>query len=362
MSHTAIPAPMRMRAQLTRSRVVMLMLGFLLVASFIFSAGLGAVQIPPSAILSVLCGALGLPPLGQHTALQATVLISIRLPRILLGLMVGASLSAAGAATQGMFRNPLADPGLIGISSGAALAAGLLIVLGDRFLAHLPSDYRAAMLPVAAFLGGIVTTGIVYRLASRDGRTHVTTMLLAGVALNAGIGAALGLLIFLSNDQSLRDLNFWLLGSLSGVTWPNLLVAAPLLILPALLLLRLAGPLNGLLLGETEAFHLGFAVENTKRAVTVLTALTVGTAVALTGVIGFVSLVVPHIARQLVGPDHRVMMPAALLLGASLLTLADLLARTLALPQEIPIGILTSAVGAPFFLIQLLRHRAAAQS
>ena len=349
-------------ARLTRARAIMLTLGILLVVSFMLSAGLGAVSISPRAILSVLCSALGLSSLGQHTALQTTVLISIRLPRILLGLMVGASLSAAGAATQGMFRNPLADPGLIGISSGAALAAGLLIVLGDHFLSHVPLQYRAAMLPFAAFLGGIVTTAIVYRLASRDGRTHVTTMLLAGVALNAGIGAALGLLIFLSNDQSLRDLNFWLLGSLSGITWSSLMIAAPFLLIPPLLLLTLAGPLNGLLLGETEAFHLGFAVETTKRAVTILTALTVGTAVALTGVIGFVSLVVPHIARQLVGPDHRVMMPAALLLGASLLVLADLLARTLALPQEIPIGILTSAVGAPFFLIQLLRHRATAQS
>ena len=350
-----------MRAQLTRPRIVTLMLGLLLIVSVLLSAGIGAVSIPPRAILSVLGQALGLPALGNHTPLQETVLVSIRLPRVLLGLMVGASLSAAGAATQGLFRNPLADPGLIGISSGAALAAGLLIVLGDHLLTHMPLEYRAAMLPFAAFLGGIVTTGIVYHLASRKGRTQVTTMLLAGVALNAGIGAALGLLIFLSNDQSLRDLNFWLLGSLSGVTWPNLAIAAPLLIIPALLLLKLASPLNGLLLGETEAFHLGFAVERTKRTVTVLTALTVGAAVALTGIIGFVSLVVPHIARQLVGPDHRVMMPAALLLGASLLTLADLLARTLALPQEIPIGILTSAVGAPFFLVQLLRHRAAAE-
>lgn len=338
-------------------RLVLPGLACLLAASLLLSAGIGAVAIPPGAVLSILGGLLHL-PLGPHTPLQETVLLAIRLPRLCLGLLVGMALAASGAGTQGLFRNPLADPGLVGISGGAALAASLVIVLGDAWGAHLPAGLRAALLPGGAFLGGLATTALVYRLGQRDGRIEIGTMLLAGVALNAAVSAGLGFLIFLSNDQALRDFSFWMLGSLGGANWRSLAIAAPVLLLPALLMLTQARPLNGLLLGETEAYHLGFAVERTKRIVTLLTALAVGAAVALTGIIGFVGLVVPHLARHLVGPDHRVLLPASLLLGASLLLLADLLARTIALPGELPIGVLTSGVGAPFFLALLLRDRA----
>lgn len=329
----------------------------LLAVSLLLSAGIGAVAIPPAAVLSILCGQLQL-AVAHHTPLQETVLLAIRLPRLCLGLLVGGALAASGAGTQGLFRNPLADPGLVGISGGAALAAGLVIVLGDAWAPQLPAQLHAALLPTGAFLGGLATTALVYRLASRNGHTEVTTMLLAGVALNAAISAGLGFLIFLSNDQALRDFSFWMLGSLGGATWQTVMIAAPALLLPPLLMFTQAGPLNGLLLGETEAYHLGFAVERTKRIVTLLTALAVGAAVALAGIIGFVGLIVPHLARQLVGPDHRLLLPASLLLGGSLLLLADLLARTIALPSELPIGVLTSGIGAPFFLALLLRERA----
>jgi iron complex transport system permease protein len=295
--------------------------------------------------------------MGAADPVAEAVLLSIRLPRALLAILVGAALAVAGAAMQGLFRNPLADPGLIGVSTGAALVAALVIVLGSSLPLAFSGLLRDALLPLAAFLGGLGATWLVYRIASREGRTEVATMLLAGIALNAVAGAGIGLLIFASDDQALRDLNFWLLGSLGGVTWDRLLIAAPAMLAPALAALWLARPLNALLFGETEALHLGFAVERVKRLVVVLSALAVGASVALTGVIGFVGLVVPHLVRLTLGPDHRVLLPASLMLGATLLLLADLLARTLVLPAELPIGILTSCVGGPFFLWLLLRRR-----
>jgi len=328
-----------------------------LVASTLLSVGIGAVPIPPFETLSILSARLGFGALTDHTAVQDTVLWSLRLPRTLLGILVGAALAVSGAVMQGMFRNPLADPGLIGVSTGAALAAAVVIVLGGALPFGLGAVGRDALLPLAAFGGGLAVTWLVYRIASRDGRTEVATLLLAGIALNAVAGAAIGVLVFVSDDQALRDLNFWLLGSLGGVTWDRLPWAAPLMLGPAVLALAMARPLNALLFGETEALHLGFDVERTKRFAMLLAALAVGASVALTGVIGFVGLVVPHLVRLTLGPDHRVLLPASLMLGASLLLLADLLARTVVLPAELPIGILTSCVGGPFFLWLLLRRR-----
>jgi iron complex transport system permease protein len=343
--------------QAGRTRLALLALAGLLAAAFLLSVGVGAVAIAPLEVLSILSDRLGLGAPAAYQPVQEAVLLSIRLPRACLAILVGAALAVAGAAMQGLFRNPLADPGLIGISTGAALAAALVIVLGGALPLALTGLLRDAMLPLAAFAGGLATTWLVYRIASRDGRTEVATMLLAGIALNAVAGAGIGLLIFASDDQSLRDLNFWLLGSLGGVTWDSLLIAGPFMLAPALAALWLARPLNALLFGETEALHLGFEVERVKRLVVVLSALAVGASVALTGVIGFVGLVVPHLVRLTLGPDHRVLLPASLMLGAALLLLADLLARTLVLPAELPIGILTSCVGGPFFLWLLLRRR-----
>ncbi|MBB4267984.1 FecCD family ABC transporter permease [Roseospira visakhapatnamensis] len=350
-------AAARMRRREARTRLSLAGMAALLIACLLLSVGLGAVAIPPLEALSVLSARLGLGALTDHTPVQETVLWSLRLPRALLGVLVGAALAISGAAMQGLFRNPLADPGLIGVSTGAALAAALVIVLGGAVpfgLGTIPGDL---LLPLAAFGGGLVAVALVYRIASHDGRTEVATMLLAGIALNAVAGAAIGVLVFISDDQALRDLNFWLLGSLGGVTWDRLLLVAPLMLGPALLTLALARPLNALLFGETDALHLGIDVEQTKRLVVLLSALAVGSSVALTGVIGFVGLVVPHLVRLTIGPDHRVLLPAALMLGPSLLLLADLLARTLVLPAELPIGILTSCVGGPFFLWLLLRRR-----
>ena len=346
-----------LHSRATRARLALLLLAGGLTAAFLLSVGIGAVAISPLQVLSIVLERTGIASMSAHDPMQEAVLVSIRLPRACLAILVGAALAVAGAALQGLFRNPLADPGLIGVSTGAALAAALVIVLGGSLSLGLSTGLRALLLPLAAFLGGLVTTLLVYRIASRDGRTEVATMLLAGIALNAMAGAAIGVLIFVSDDQALRDLNFWLLGSLGGVTWNSLLMAAPLMLVPMLAIPLLARPLNGLLLGEVEALHLGFNIERVKRFVVLLAALAVGASVALTGVIGFVGLVVPHLVRLTLGPDHRQLLPASLLLGAALLLLADLLARTLVLPAELPIGILTSCVGGPFFLWLLLRRR-----
>ena len=202
-----------------------------------------------------------------------------------------------------------------------------------------------------------LVTLLIYRLAARDGYTDVATMLLAGVAINAIAGAVIGLMVFISNDQQLRDLNFWMLGSLGGVTWKHMLPALPFIVVPAIGLLAMGRQLNAMLLGEREAYHLGFDVERAKMLIIVGVALVTGAAVSITGVIGFVGLVVPHLVRLAIGPDHRILMPASIFLGSALLLIADLGARTLALPAELPIGILTSCIGGPFFIWLLTRRR-----
>ncbi|MBE7245399.1 MAG: iron chelate uptake ABC transporter family permease subunit, partial [Actinomycetospora chiangmaiensis] len=297
----------------------------LTLAAALASLSLGAVRIPPERILAVLTGGGAEPTLAR----DALVILSIRLPRTLLGLMIGAGLAVSGALMQGLFRNPLADPALVGVSSGAGLAAGGIIVLGDRLLAAagLPGPLPYPVLPAGAFLGGLGATLILYVLATRSGRTAVATMLLAGIALGALSGALTGLLTFVSDDRQLRDLAFWSLGSLGGATWAKVATTAPL-ILPALAAVPFLGRgLNALVLGEAEAFHLGVPVERLKRACILLVAVAVGASVAAAGVIGFVGLVVPHALRLVIGPEHRLLLPASALLGGAFLVLADVIAR-----------------------------------
>jgi iron complex transport system permease protein len=322
-----------------------------LVALVLFAVGNGAVAIAPTQVAAILAGQIGVALPWAFEPQQEAVLLAVRLPRVLLGALVGAALAVAGAAMQGLFRNPLADPGLIGVSSGAALAAVGAIVLGTGSLAG------PFTLPVAAFVGGLVTTLLVYRLSSAEGRTSVATMLLAGIAVNALAGAGTGLLTFVATDAQLRSITFWSLGSLGGATWNALAGVAPPLLAAMVLLPTLARPLNAFLLGEAEAGHLGIDSERVKAAAIVLTALAVGAAVSVSGIIGFVGLAVPHLLRLLSGPDHRHLLIDASLLGASLLIGADWLCRTVVAPAELPIGILTAALGAPFFLWLLLRDR-----
>lgn len=285
------------------------------------------------------------------------VLLDIRLPRALLGLLTGGALGAAGAVMQGLFRNPLADPGLIGVSSGAALATALVIVLGDGALAPLIASLDPWAQPLAGLTGGFIATLILYAFATHQGATSIATVLLGGVALSAFAAALTGILVFLANDRQLRDLTFWTLGSLSGASWPRLLAELPFLAVGAACLPGLIHSLNALLLGEADAFHTGVRVEWAKRLALLAVACLVGVSVSAVGVIGFIGVLTPHLIRLIGGPDHRVVLPGAALLGGALLLLSDTLARTIAAPAEMPVGVITAAVGAPCFFWLLLRHR-----
>ncbi|MBX9754517.1 MAG: iron chelate uptake ABC transporter family permease subunit [Pseudomonadaceae bacterium] len=339
-----------------KPRSLLLALSALLLLAFWLSLALGPVSLPLLDTLKAGLRLLGVPLDGAGLQQAELIVGQIRLPRSLLGLAVGAVLALSGVAMQGLFRNPLADPGLVGVSSGAALGAALAIVTGSLW-GGIPEALGPYLLSLCAFAGGLGVTALVYRLGRHDGQTSVATMLLAGVALTALAGAAIGLLTYLADDATLRTLTFWNMGSLNGASyarlWPLLLV----LVLVACWLPRRAAALNALLLGESEARHLGFEVERLKRELVFCTALGVGAAVAAAGLIGFVGLVVPHLLRLLVGPDHRILLPASALAGASLLLLADLLARLLMAPAELPIGIVTALLGAPFFLYLLVRER-----
>jgi iron complex transport system permease protein len=338
-----------------RKAVVFAALVALLVAVSLAALGLGATSVSVRRVLSIIADGLA----GNVAAGGDTLIVlQVRLPRLLLGLVVGAALACSGALMQGLFRNPLADPGLVGVSAGAALAAAATITLGDTLLAPLLGHALPfGILPLGAFTGGLLTTLALYLIATRSGRTSVATMLLAGVAFGALSGALMGVFAYLSDDRQLRDLSFWSLGSLSGATWTKVAAVTPL-ILPTLLATPfLARGLNALSLGEAEAFHLGVPVQRVKALAILLVAVSVGASVACAGMIGFVGIVVPHVLRLAAGADHRMLLPASALLGASLLVTADTVARTAAAPAELPIGILTAAIGAPFFLWLLLRRQ-----
>jgi len=340
----------------TRAAPLLAGLGLMLALLIPMALGIGAVSIVPRELAAIAAAQFGFDLPGWTFApRQAAVVLGIRLPRTLLGLLAGGTLGACGAAIQALFRNPLADPALIGTASGAALGAAAAIVLLPGTPAGAPSPWSVGLLPLAAFAGSAVTTALVYRLAGRDGTTPVATLLLAGIALNALTGAATGLLTYLADDAQLRSLTFWNLGSLGGATWQALAGAGPWLLLTLASLPARAGALNAVLLGERGARHLGVDVARLERDTVVLVALGVGAVVAVCGIIGFVGLVVPHLVRLVTGPDHRVLLPASMLLGAALLLGADVIARTAVAPGELPIGVVTAFLGAPFFLWLLRR-------
>ncbi|MGE0752866.1 MAG: FecCD family ABC transporter permease [Variibacter sp.] len=337
-----------------RGAIVIVLLCLALLLAALASASVGAAGIPLSRLAAA---AFGSAQDGATLARDQLVLWSVRLPRIVLAAMVGALLGAAGALMQGLFRNPLADPGLVGVSAGGALAAAAAIVLGDRLVRsgglHLPFE----LLPVAAFGGSLISTMLLYRIATREGRTSIATFLLAGLAVAALAMAGVGLLVFTADDRQLRDITFWTLGSLTGATWPKVMSLAPVAIALVVATPFMARSLDLLVLGEAEAFHMGVAVERLKRIAIVAVAAATGAAVSISGVIGFVGIIVPHLLRLVIGPGHRLLLPSTMLFGATLLLIADTFARTIAAPAELPIGILTALIGAPFFLSLLLRQR-----
>lgn len=285
------------------------------------------------------------------------VIHEIRFPRTLLCMLVGAILAVCGTVMQGLFRNPLAEPGIIGVSAGASLGAALAIVMFAEFGARYPQFMAFAAVPLFAFLGGSLTTLLVYKLGTSKMGTSVTIMLLAGVAISALSGAGIGYMSFLANDQMLRDLSLWSMGSLAGANWNSILLCGVTLILLMTVFMRKAMALNALLLGESEANHLGIPVQSLKRQLILLTAIGVGVTVSVSGMIGFIGLVIPHLGRMLAGPDHRTLLPISALMGALLLTLADMYSRVAVSPAELPVGIVTAIIGAPFFIYLLFKQK-----
>ncbi|MBT2560147.1 iron ABC transporter permease [Pedobacter sp. ISL-68] len=341
----------------TKKTIIFISLLTALLVSVSFSFGLGAMQIPVKEVLVILGKKTGLFANIQTDPVNEGVMFMIRLPRILLGILVGAALGISGAAIQGIFRNPLAEPGLMGISAGASLMAVAIIALEGTLFAGLSNLLGYYLLAFGAFVGAGVASLLVYSLSKTEGRPNVATMLLAGIAINALAGALTGLVTYLADEQQLRTITFWMLGSLGGATWENVLCLLPFVLIPVCLLPLFSKGLNLFAIGESQAELIGLNPGRIKACVVLLATMAVGASVAVSGIIGFVGLLVPHTIRLLAGADHRFVLPASALFGALVLTLADMLSRILAQPIELPIGVITALLGTPLFLYILIRDK-----
>jgi iron complex transport system permease protein len=325
-----------------------------LAAAVLLGVGLGTVWIPPGTVVRLVVWKLGLAgyPAGVPES-AAVILFELRLPRVALAAVVGAGLAVSGAIFQSLFRNPMADPAIIGVSSGAALGAIAAILLGGGAV------LGGLLVPGSAFVAALLVAALVYRLARFGPAVQVATLLLAGIAVAAMVSAVITLLMAFSGEQ-VRSIYFWLLGGLSGRGWSSVLAAGPLVLVGTAIALVGTGSLNLMALGDERAAQLGLEVERFKRASLAVGALLAAAAVSVAGVIGFVGLMTPHILRLVLGADHRRLLPAVVLGGATLLILADLVARTSVQPEEIPVGAVTAILGGPFFLYLLRRERRAA--
>lgn len=342
------------RALAWRRTALFVGLTIALVVLAVVAAGTGQLRVPPAEVLGSVLHRIGIDagPLPAHEHGEQA-LWSIRFPRVVMAMLVGAALATGGAVLQGVFGNPLADPGVVGVSSGAAVGACVVIVTGWAFL----GPWTTALL---AFAGGLAATLLVYLTARSGGRTEVVTLVLTGVAVNAVGGAAVAFLTFLANPQAREEIVFWQLGSLNGTRWAYVGVAAPLVLVGVVAAVLMSHRLDLLALGERSARHLGVDVERLRVGAVVVVAVLTAAAVAFCGVIGFVGLVVPHLVRMLVGPSHAVLVPASALGGAVLLVGADLVARTAVPYADLPIGMLTALVGGPFFFWLIRRTRRSA--
>jgi iron complex transport system permease protein len=325
-------------------------LGLVLFATLALGVAVGSVWVPPTTVIRLLAWKVGLVDRPADVARAVEIIVlELRLPRVLLAAVVGAALAASGTVFQALFRNPLADPAIIGVSSGAALGAVLVIVtVGAGSLA-------AFGVPIAAFVGALAAGLLVYRLARIGPSVHLATLLLAGVAVAAVISSAMSLVMSFSGEQ-LRDIYTWLLGGLVAQGWRSVAVTAPVVALGIAAAAVTAHDLNVVSLGEERAAQLGVDVVRLKRRALAAGALLAAAAVSVGGIIGFVGLMTPHLLRLVVGPDHRRLLPAVLLAGPTLLILADLVARTVVAPQELPVGVVTALLGGPFFLVLLKRE------
>ncbi len=339
------------QAAIRRSgRWVMLAMSGLLLVVILLSFAIGPLKLAPTTVLNVFAYQIGLVDGESLTQREISVVWNLRVPRALLAVIVGASLAMAGAGLQGLFGNPLADPGIVGVTHGAALGAVAAIVFGFH-------SHGQWTIPLAAFVGGGCTTSLIYLLARSGQQTGTETLLLVGIAIGAACSACIGLFTYLANERELQSLVFWQMGSLAHTNWSLFYAAIPAFAVGAVGLCLLATPLDMLALGERQAQHIGLDVPRTRAWLVAVCALLVGSAVAFAGSIGFVGLVVPHFVRLLVGPGHRWLLPLSGVTGALLLVMADTAARSLNPPSEIPLGLFSAALGAPFFLWMILQRQ-----
>ncbi len=334
-----------------RRVIVGVVIGALLVGGILLSLLIGQFPVQPSEVIGSILRAIGIPSdWAPDDPFVESALWGIRFPRILMAIVVGAALATAGAVMQAIFGNPLAEPGVVGVSSGAALGAATAIVLGLTSL----GDFAIA---ICAFAGGLLATLLVYVVSRANGRTEVVTLLLTGIAVNAFAGAGLAFALFAANTSSREQIIFWQLGSLNGALWREVLIVAVVAVVGVAAAILLSRRYDLLSLGERNARHLGLDVERLRLISIVVVALLTGVAVAFVGIIAFVGLVVPHVMRMLLGPQHRALIVASAFGGAVLMLAADLLARNIVPGAELPIGMLTALVGGPFFFFLLWRQR-----
>jgi iron complex transport system permease protein len=337
--------------------LILISLFVLLIVVMIISACIGAVQIRLAELLSIIAYHSGIDKQANYLPQQEAVLFAIRFPRVLLGVLVGAGLGISGASLQGLFRNPLADSGLIGIASGASLFAVMMIVLETTIFIQIQEALGYYALSLAAFFGACITTFVIYRISVHQGKSDITTLLLGGIAINALSGSLIGLMTYMATDEQLRNITFWNLGSLGGASWKAVGTILPFIVIPVVVLPFMGKSLNAFALGESQARHMGVNTAFIKRIVIVLATMAVGSSVAVSGIIGFIGLIIPHIIRMAFGSDHRLLIPASAILGAAVLTLADLISRTIVAPAELPLGIVTALLGSPIFIYIVVNQK-----
>lgn len=340
-----------------KKKLVFLGLSIISLIATLLSLSLGAFTIPIADIWKNMLHTLHLSSQEPQDPLYSGIIHLVRWPRTLLGILVGATLGICGASIQAVFRNPLAEPGLIGISAGASLAAASIIAFEGLLFATLGPLFGHYILAFGAFFGAGIATFLVYSISLHDGKPHIGTMILAGVAINALAGSLTGMISFISDEQQLRSITFWMLGSLGGANWDTVWTVLPCTALALIALPWMAKALNSFSLGEQEAYQLGQSPSKNKIRVIFVVTLAVGAAVSVSGIIGFVGLLVPHAVRMIGGADNRYVLPASALLGSTILTIADLIARTVAIPSEVPIGVVTALLGTPLFLFILIRDK-----
>ena len=337
-----------------RRLAVLLSLGLALAVVLVLGVALGAVNVPVFTSARILLDKV--PLLGRlidadWTDTQQTIILSVRLPRVMLAMLVGMALALAGAVFQGLFRNPMADPSIVGSSQGAALGATLAFFFGIKL-----SWGGLSAVSLMAFVGALAAVVLVYAIARTGGRVSISSLLLVGIAVSSFLASIVSLLMVISEDR-MHNIFFWLMGGISTGDWEQVVAVAPFIVAGAAVTLFYARDLNLILLGEERAAQLGMRTERFKWVMIVTASLMVGAAVSVSGIIGFVGLITPHIVRQMTGPDHRYLVPGSLLAGGCFLVLADTLARTLIAPNELPVGIVTAFFGAPFFIYLLKRRK-----